>query len=539
MDHNIPAPLLTRDQLDESVAPTAVRYESRGCLLILMERAGDVGAARFLGDHLHTVVLYPEPGAAPRLPENVTGIAGTLLELSGYLGAFKAMIQGERGPLALGMLCPGGRDCFDLVLDLGTQPVLDMEVPPLGYYAPRDDPAALQGALAELPALVGAFYKPKFFEYAASRCVHQRYGVTGCTRCIDACSARAIASAKDRVEIDPTLCQGCGSCVLVCPTGAIAYTPNPLGALLQQVRMALQGAAGSGLSRPWILFHDDAIEPTFIEDVKGDLPPGSVSIALRRLAAAGIETWLTAIAGGAGGVVILITDALPPWARSELQAQLDLARSILGGMGYDPGILQWLEGADSGLARGVVSDAPLPPLAQLEGLDLSPVKRTALEQVLDVLVSAAPAAHGAAPLVSGAPFGEVCVDTQACTLCMGCVKVCPTGALQQGGEQNAPQLNFCEDRCVQCGICAAACPEDAIRLTARFVYDARTRKRPRVLSESPSFCCITCGKPFTTKAIVERMQERLKDNPFFQGDGIRVLQQCPECRARYDVNALR
>jgi ferredoxin len=539
-DPTIPAPLLTRDQLDDSSARIAVQYDSRGCLLILMDRAEDVDAVRLLSDPLHTVVLCSDRAVASCMPENVAVMAGVLLELSGYLGRFKAMIQGEREPLALGMLCPGGRDCFDLVLDLKAEPVLDMDVPPLGYYAPRGDPAVLQRALAELPALVGTFYKPKFFEYTPARCVHQRKGVTGCTRCIDACSAQAIASAKDRIEIDASLCQGCGTCALVCPTGAIVYTPNPVGTLLQKLRTALHDDMGTTPSRPWVLFHDNTTEQAFIDDITGRLlPPESVSIALRQLAAAGIETWLTAIAEGAAGVIVLVTDALPPLARRALQAQLDLTRRILTGMGYDPGILQVLQGADGELAPVSVSDAALLPAPQSEGLTLSPVKRAALDQVLDVLVSVAPGARGVVPLGSGAPFGEVRVDREACTLCMSCVNVCPTRALQQDGEQNAPQLRFSEDRCVQCGICAAACPEDAIRLAARFVYDRQMRKTPRVLSESQSFCCITCGKPFTTKAIVERMTERLKDNPSFQGDGITVLQQCPQCRSRYDVNAMR
>jgi hypothetical protein len=108
IDRKIPAPLLTRDQLDESVAPTAVQYDSRGCLLILMERAENVYAARFPGDHLRTVVLCPEAAVASCLPENVTGISGMLLELSGYLGV-QGHNTGRTGAPGTGYAVSGGR----------------------------------------------------------------------------------------------------------------------------------------------------------------------------------------------------------------------------------------------------------------------------------------------------------------------------------------------------------------------------------------------------------------------------------------------
>lgn len=42
--------------------------------------------------------------------------------------------------------------------------------------------------------------------------------------------------------------------------------------------------------------------------------------------------------------------------------------------------------------------------------------------------------------------------------CEGCVEVCPTGALERKDS-----MVFHEDKCVDCGLCIAACEHDAIK----------------------------------------------------------------------------
>ncbi|MFX5705323.1 4Fe-4S binding protein, partial [Acinetobacter baumannii] len=75
---------------------------------------------------------------------------------------------------------------------------------------------------------------------------------------------------------------------------------------------------------------------------------------------------------------------------------------------------------------------------------------------------AAPAPVDVVALAKGAPFGKADVDPAACTLCLACVSACPTGALSDNPDQ--PMLRFTENLCVQCGLCAETCPEDAITL---------------------------------------------------------------------------
>ena len=141
--------------------------------------------------------------------------------------------------------------------------------------------------------------------------------------------------------------------------------------------------------------------------------------------------------------------------------------------------------------------------------------------------------HAAKPqplvnLSAGAPFGQVELNAERCTLCMACVSQCPGKALQSGGD--TPQLKFLEDNCVQCGLCDRCCPEDAIGPSPRYLFSGEERRRVRVLKEEAPFHCVECGKPFAARGIIERMTERLKDHDMFQGDALRRIQMCEDCR---------
>jgi Fe-S-cluster-containing hydrogenase component 2 len=112
---------------------------------------------------------------------------------------------------------------------------------------------------------------------------------------------------------------------------------------------------------------------------------------------------------------------------------------------------------------------------------------------------------------------------------MACPQVCPTRALSDAGDK--PELSFTEDLCVQCGLCAKACPEDAITLESRYLFDWDARRKPRVLNEEEPFCCIKCGKPFATQSVIGRMVEKLSGHHMFQsGDALNRLKMCGDCR---------
>jgi Pyruvate/2-oxoacid:ferredoxin oxidoreductase delta subunit len=154
-------------------------------------------------------------------------------------------------------------------------------------------------------------------------------------------------------------------------------------------------------------------------------------------------------------------------------------------------------------------------------------KRATLELAIDHLVQYGRPVGEAIALPAGAPFGDVQVDKDKCTLCMSCVSACPASALQDNPQ--LPQLRFVEKNCVQCGLCAGTCPEDAITLAPRLALTP-ARKQPRVLNETQPYGCVRCGKPFGTLKAVEAMLTRLSGHAMFQGAAAERLKMCGDCR---------
>lgn len=457
--------------------------------------------------------------AALLLAEGEGAVAGlttwradrSAVALDGWLGEFRLrFVDGG-----------AGQERFDLVLDLCDPPLLRAELPPPGYVAPGAEPQSQHSALEGLRELVGEHERPIYVEYDPSICAHARNGVTACTRCIDACPAGAIASLSDRIAVEHKLCQGGGVCVSACPTGAIVYAYPNLGDLLARTRGLLAAYREGGGEAPVLLVHDtDAgAEPArAIAAGAGHVLP----LPVEEVASLGLEAWLSALAYGARAVRLLATPRIPASARRELDAQLGLARAILAGLGYPQGAVAWLEEGPEGLAPVMPAIAPA-RFAAAGG------KRQTLFAAIDHLYAQATGARPLVELPVGAPFGTAMVDPKACTLCLACVSVCPGRALQDGHD--LPQLRFLEANCVQCGLCTRTCPEDAIWIGPRLLFDAEARGRLRILREDSPFCCVSCGKPFATTAVIGRMQQRLAGHAMYQDPKARRrLQMCGDCR---------
>ena len=95
-----------------------------------------------------------------------------------------------------------------------------------------------------------------------------------------------------------------------------------------------------------------------------------------------------------------------------------------------------------------------------------------------------------------------------------------------------PQLRFIEKNCVQCGLCATTCPEDAITLQPRlWLADAgKARKAQRVINQMEPYRCVRCAKPFGTLRAVENMIGKLAGHAAFQGRSAERLKMCSDCR---------
>jgi len=515
------------------VEPAAiVEFTSHGrCLFIGPESAALDLAGKLVGK-LDCFVAVPGDDALD--VDRVDGIpvvSGGRPIVRGALGDFEVSMVAGGQQQSIGALLSPPVARFDLVVDLGTPALMRQAMPPLGYYAPGTDPDAIAALLTTLPEMRGEFEKPKYFNYNAEICAHGRNGKRACTRCIDACPAEAIVSIGNTVQVNPYLCQGGGTCATVCPSGAMTYAYPKAGDLLGAMRGLLGDFHAAGGRSACVLLHDASSLAALESGLAARMPERVLPVEIEEIGSAGMEAWLACLAYGAEAVVLLTSDRTPPQVVEALQEQASTARAILAGMGYEDCLrivnvdqpesaLQALAGLPAGSSRPSARFAA--PAAD---------KRGTLRLALQHLHAQAPAPKRSIALPPGAPFGEVRVSAAACTLCMSCVSACPTHALQDG--RGLPQLNFREWDCIQCGLCERTCPEDAVSLSARFLYDQEARERPRTLHEEQPVCCVACGKPFATRSMLEKLGRKLENHWMFQTDEARRrLQMCEDCRVR-------
>ncbi len=440
---------------------------------------------------------------------------------------------------------------FDLVLDLRAQPAFLQHAPPQGYFHVPPPPTQGQGGgggtaegmlsvVLKLRDLVGEFEKPKFFAYKQKLCAHSRNETVGCNACIEVCSAEAISSEKSRqqIKVNPSLCVGCGACTTVCPTGALTYAYPRAGEQGRKIKTLLSTYLQAGGKAPVLLFHSQERGQELVNElgraaqlgVARGVPANVIPVGLWHTVSLGVDVWLSAIAFGASQVAVLTTGEEAPQYRDALREQMDVAQAILNGLGYAGQHLTLLRAdhlndLDQELGLLAASRTDAPAAARFA---VAAEKRATLEMALDHLAEHAPVRPDAIALpAAGSPFGSIEVNKDKCTLCLSCVSACPSSALQDNVEM--PQLRFIEKNCVQCGLCATTCPEDAITLTPRLLIGPG-RKEARVLNETQPYGCVRCGKPFGTLKAIESMLGKLAGHSMFQGAALERLKMCGDCR---------
>ena len=504
---------------------------SEGLCLILGAPEVALEAAAQLAPHLGVTVLLEQ---ADEIPDTraFDVVTGRLRKAQGALGQFKVTIDalrqvepGGRGSFTLTEPRDGGVSQCDVILDLRREPPLfPAHEKREGYL--RADPGRPQAVAAAVMAashLVGTFEKPLYVRLESLLCAHSRAGQTGCTNCLDLCPTGAISPDGEHVTVDPMICAGCGACSSACPSGAISYDAPPVDLTMRRVQTLAKTFLDAGGQAPRLLVHDaHGAEMIRLSARHGDgLPADVIPLEIRAIGAFGHAETVAALAAGFASVTILPG---PGADLPALQAQAALSDAISGG-----GKVRLLETPDPDAMSAALyaEEAPAPVT--------TPVRPMGTRR--QITRQAAKALHPGAeslPLPEGAPYGAVLVDTDACTLCLSCVSLCPSGAL--GDNPDLPQLRFQEDACLQCGLCANVCPEDAITYEPRLLLSDEALEQ-RVVNEEEPFACIECGSLFGVKSTIDRITEKLQSHPMFDGDKLRMIQMCDDCRVNAQYHA--
>ncbi len=499
---------------------------SEGTCLIMGDDAA-LQAAAELCDILAVTVLLASADDIP-VDRRFDCVVGRLGKAAGALGGFTVHFD------ALQQVIPGGRGSFplseptanavsdcDIILDLtGGTSLFPAPEKREGYL--RADPAhapSVAKATLEASQLVGTFEKPLYVRLEESLCAHSRAEQPACSNCLNVCPTGAITSAGEHVAIDPMVCAGCGSCSSVCPSGAISYDAPSVDTVFRRLSALASTYLGAGGEHPHLLVHDakhgrDMI--SFAARFARGLPAHLIPFEVEALSSFGHAEILSALSCGFGHVDILIS---PRSEQDVIETQVDLARSIAGAAAIGT-----LSPADPDTLCALLYDT------KNDQLSFDPVlPMGSRRQVTRLAAKALQPDADIITLPDGAPYGAVLVDTDACTLCLSCVSLCPSGAL--GDNPDMPQLRFQEDACLQCGLCSNICPEKAITLTPRLnLTDAALSQA--VLHEEEPFACVECGALFGVKSTVEKITEKLAGNHamFSNPAAAKMIQMCDNCR---------
>ncbi len=510
-------------------SPKTVDVTSDGICLIIGASEVAFAAAEKLADALAVTVLVPE-GADIPVTARYDACVGRLHRASGTLGqfhitidAFQQVVPGGRGAPTLSAPRDGAQSECDLILDLtGDTPLFPAPDKRDGYL--RADPGSLTAvadAILAASQMVGTFEKPLYLRLETSLCAHSRAEQPACSNCLNVCPTGAILPAGEHVTIDPLICAGCGACSAVCPSGAISYDAPPVDHVFRRIATLASTYRKAGGLAGTLLVHDahgGEMIRLAARYGKG-LPAHVIPLEIDALAMFGHAEMLGALASGLTGVDILLA---PKTDRDVVQAQAELAAAMGAG-----DAVALLDMADPDALSDHLFDRA-PPTDPVANPILAQGSR---RQIARLAAKALLPGASVMPLPAHAPYGAVLVDTDACTLCLACTSLCPSGALVDNPDM--PQLRFQEDACLQCGLCAHVCPENAITLQPQLnLTDAALGQV--VLHEEEPFACVECGSLFGVRSTVERIMEKLagKHAMFANPATARMIQMCDNCRVQ-------
>ncbi|MFB6161198.1 MAG: hydrogenase iron-sulfur subunit [Haloferacaceae archaeon] len=434
----------------------------------------------------------------------------------------------------------------------------------VGFHAGPVDAATL----ATVERRLGGVEKPDHLELEMDVCAAGESSQVGCTACTDACPHGAVERPTvDAVSFDKVACQDCGACTSACPTGAVQLREPSNRRLAREVEALLTAPetgggwlfdrGGGGIDTEVVAFVCSERAARTLREygrraaAGADLAyPPVLPVRVNCTDAVGEAHVLHALAAGADGVALVGCgeDCLHagPDPKVALVERLDRTTRDLG-LGERVAFLAPDPDAPGRFVADLrafvdgLEDSPVPSgeheaTGVLDADRPNPAFDThgwALESVRALLGHVDPPRE----VVRGlATFGRMEVNDD-CTLTPTCSTLCPTDAIRR---TDAGDLQFNHERCVNCGLCEAGCPETAITVRGGLDLSLLPENRPgaddpawRTVHEGEMLECVRCGEPFTSVGSAAKIRAEVGDLV----EGIApesersVFEYCGDCRA--------
>ncbi len=339
-----------------------------------------------------------------------------------------------------------------------------------------------------------------------SRCLHSQDKYSTCTACFGLCPVDAITAGKPPA-LDAEKCQTCLACLTVCPVGAYA-ADDAVVSLLNAVTH----------------LESSALEVLCERNPQAALGFSEAGIGIRVqgcLAGLGCGAYLALAAFGLEHILVR-TDACSgcAWGTlpKQVKAQVRQAKQFLEAWGKAE-TLDCVSEFDSPLERPLW-EATNPPLSRRDMFRmLAQQGKVAMARAIenertkpghrpgrDRLRLLGAVTHLPAPQPGyigsflDPDFAWVSIS-EACTACGVCARACPTNALQFDKNENetAYTLKISVRNCVGCEMCMHVCAPSAITLDHTPTFAQIFGDEIVTLQEGELIKCERCGIPMAAK----------------------------------------
>lgn len=408
-----------------------------------------------------------------------------------------------------------------------------------GIYTAADYEEAMRKAVDVITNL-GEIEHTKFLDLDLERCASGKSELIGCESCLP-CPYDAITREGAKMVFNEVRCQGCGLCCALCPLSVPQLEEYPNHLIYAQIENLLS----ADLTQKILLFaSSERIEDLNVVGRKKLKYPAVLPLFVPSIDLVSETHILSAFELGADGVVL--------WGCENGNSHLEQIEPTVKFANMA------LSAFDLGAERVLlVSDTPRDAVNKMANfandLNPSPIRnkkretidfgKTKRDVLLELMRSFSVKTNVHPTLIeknTQFPFADVSIGSNSvCTMCNACVNMCRTNALSK--EENT--IDFVYGRCIACGLCAQACPEEAIIIEKVLDFSRLVEKEGKKLVESEFIACAGCGKLFMSKSAFERISELLKENEGEDegkvvGEGelsidekIELLRYCEDCRA--------